>query len=692
MLLRRCVAFAALAASLSALPLASHAGNAEPSRAGEGPSVRLADAPAVSETWTIFGPEARFGRSRRWIAPDGTRWSRDSFEERGYRLELDQQLRFTREGELGELVIRGFSSSGDKSEAFSARDGNYTFRSPIDHGGGPLRPNTIYVPFSGTLDATWMLVEALLKAPDHKLDLLPSGRASMERLATLEVSNGKATKTLTLQAITGLGLSPQPVWLDGERVFGMVGAISFLPENWEMVAGALTRAQEAALAQQASAILSRAAHRPKHPIIFTDVQIYDAEARIFRPHMSVVVSDGMITDVGPARTTRAPAGAQVIAGSGRTLIPGLWDSHKHYGDDATGVQLLSQGITTIRDLGTVPDTLTRIRRGIDTGELLGPRIVPLLMIDGPGPQADHVAVIVSNEQEARAAVRKAVAEGYAGIKIYGSLDPALIAPVAADARRAGLRVQGHLPRTVRSLAAVRAGFSELTHINFVLMQAMPDSVVNATKGLEQRHYGPMRFAPQVDLRAPSFSSYLDELARRGTAVDPTLATFEKLWTSDAGKVPPAYIPFAGVLPPQFERDLKGGGLAPLTDLSRPAMRRAFNVAIKLVGEIHRRGIPILAGSDGFGFELIRELELYVAAGLSPADALATATIVPARAMGLERQTGSIAVGKRAELVLVAGNPGREISDLRRVELVMRAGLLMRGDDLRQAAGLTGEPH
>ena len=138
------------------------------------------------------------------------------------------------------------------------------------------------------------------------------------------------------------------------------------------------------------------------------------------------------------------------------------------------------------------------------------------------------------------------------------------------------------------------------------------------------------------------------------------------------------------------REAVAGRLRGVDPSDFPAMRRAYAVALALVGELHRRGIPILAGSDGYGFELVRELELYVAVGFSPAEALATATIVPARAMGLDRETGSIAIGKRAELVLVNGDPSRAISDLRHVELVMRAGYLMRADDLRRVAGLSAE--
>jgi imidazolonepropionase-like amidohydrolase len=186
--------------------------------------------------------------------------------------------------------------------------------------------------------------------------------------------------------------------------------------------------------------------------------------------------------------------------------------------------------------------------------------------------------------------------------------------------------------------------------------------------------------------------YLDELQRRHIAVDPTLVTLEELFTPDAGDVSAAYAPFIGTMPPQVERGFRAGGLPPTAEVSRDQMRRGQAALSALVAELHRRNITIVAGTDGTGLELVRELELYVQAGFTPADALATATIAPSRLFGVGAETGSITVGKKAELFLVDGDPSRNIGDLRHVELVMRDNRLMRADDLRHAIGISGAPH
>src|SRR5262249_51554722 len=156
-------------------------------------------------------------------------------------------------------------------------------------------------------------------------------------------------KTLTCYGITGFGFSPFPVWMEGDKMFGNVGGLDFLPKGWSSVSTQLVKAQDEALAKRAPAQYAAIAKKPAGPVAFRNVRLYDADARSFKDGMTVVVSDGKISAVGA--NASVPAGAQVIDGSGKTLIPGLWDNHQHYGDDSTGPLLLASGITSIRDPG-----------------------------------------------------------------------------------------------------------------------------------------------------------------------------------------------------------------------------------------------------------------------------------------------------------------------------------------------------
>ena len=656
------------------------------------PVDQLARPPADAKVWTITssGGTSRHGQVSLWTTPDGTHWSRVSFDLRGFVTEIDEQNRFAPDGSLASLVIRGKVPEGDAGETYEAKDGTYTFTSPVDHGTGKTAANLDYVSFGGTFDSFTFVLDAMLKAHDHQIDLLPSGRGSIAPLTTLEVENGTEKKTLTAYAISGFGLSPFPIWFDGDTFFGFTGVLSFLPEGWEKAGPAMSQAQDAALALLAPAQVAAVAKKPSGPVAFENVKLFDADALTFRDGMTVIVDNGRISAVGPAAGAKVPAHALVIDGAGKTLIPGLWDSHQHYGDDSTGPLLLASGITSVRDPGNRPAELMARKKRIDDGVLLGQRIVPSLLIDGPGPYTAQVAVVVHNLDEALAAVHRAKDSGYFAIKLYGSLDPSYVKPMADLAHKLGLHVHGHIPHGMRPLDAVHAGYDEITHINFVMMQAMPDDIVNTSNGMN-RFIGTGKYAAGVDLKSKAMQSYLDELAARHIAVDPTLVTFEDLYVPDRGTYPAADAAYAETLPSQYARGFLSSSMAPTPELSRAMMRASFAKLEALIPELERRHIEIVAGTDGAGFELIRELELYVEAGLSPAQALATATINPARVFRLGDQTGSIAVGKLAELALIDGDPSKNIGDLRQVELVMRDGKLMKASDLRAALGISGPP-
>jgi hypothetical protein len=271
-------------------------------------------------------------------------------------------------------------------------------------------------------------------------------------------------------------------------------------------------------------------------------------------------------------------------------------------------------------------------------------------------------------------VRKIKAAGLWGVKFYTSMNPAWIAPGAAEAHRLGLHVHGHVPATMRPLEAVRAGYDELTHLNFVVMQAMPRAVVDKANTAEWIE-GPARFAKDVDWNSPEMRAFFAELKQRGTIVDPTLVIFEQMLTMDGGKTAPAYASYEGIISPVLDRNFKSGGHPLVKGFTRDDYRKSYAKLLELVGVLHKAGIPILAGTDGWGIELVRELELYQQAGL----------------VGADQRTGSIAVGKEADMVLVDGDVATDLGALRRVVTVVSDGYVMDADELRKAAGYTGRP-
>jgi imidazolonepropionase-like amidohydrolase len=655
------------------------------------PTADLERPPADARHWVILSTGGKHGDSWAWARPDGTRVSRESMNLRGMVWELDTVIRRGADGMPSNVVVRGVTPSGDASETFSIAEAVATWRSPVDQGSAPYTAPRYYSTFGGTMDTSAAFVEKLIAAPGHTLDLLPGGRARAEKLTTLEVGDGANRKTITCWALTGVSNSPIPVWTDEKgRFFGLNLGLAWLPAGYESALKSTEKAQSDALAA-AVAKLSRSLPRtPTGPVAFTNVRLYDADALRFVADQTVVVDKGTIVAVGPAATTAVPAGAERIDGRGKTLLPGLWDVHMHVGGDYTGFQELSMGVTSVRDPGNSDTaTLSRAERRAK-GDLLFPKVYPSSLIDGKGTYSAQVANVATSEAEAVELVRQAHAKGFRGVKFYGTFDPRWLPAAIAEAHKLGLHVHGHVPAGIRPLDAVNAGYDEITHINWIMMQAMPDSVIEVSNGIA-RFEGPGRYARNVDLDAEPMKSFVATLAAKRVASDPTMVAFESVYVPENGDLSPAYAPFVGTLPPTVERNFRSGGFAVPKDLTRADYRASWAKMVQLLARMRAAGVPIVAGTDGSGIELVRELEIYQEAGFTPAEALATATIAPARLVGAEKTTGSIAVGKSSDLFLVEGDPSARLGDLRQTRLVMMGDKLMDADALRTAAGFSGRP-
>jgi imidazolonepropionase-like amidohydrolase len=651
----------------------------------------LASPPENAKIFSIISSAGKHGSLRRWVDKDGTRWSRESILLRGMVTETDQQIRFDENGMIRSMSVRGMTPSGPADENFVVARNEARWTSQVDKGAVAYQSPAFYVSFGGTGDSTAAFVEALHAAPGKQLALLPSGNARLEPLTSLTVGTGKLRQSVSAFALVGFVNSPVPVWLDSKgKFFALAFGLAWLPAGYEADLPALLKAQDDAMSKRSPALARSLATMPQGPVAFTGVRLYDALRKIFLPDMTVVVNGTKIQSVSPASSANVPANAQRIDGKGKTLLPGLWDVHMHYGDDFTGPALLSLGVTSVRDPGNINELTKNRAERRARGDLLGPKVHASLLLDGKGPNSAQSGTTAASLDEALAAIRKAKADGFIGIKFYGSFNPAWLKASIDEAKKLGLHVHGHVPATMRPWEAVKAGYDEITHINFVMMQAMPDEVVNNSNGI-QRFEGIGRFAGKVDLGAPAMTAFIDDLAARKIRIDPTLVVYESIFVPEAGDLSPAYAPFVGTLPPAVERGFRQSGFAVPKDLTRADYRKSFDKLKSLVAALHKAGVPIVAGTDGSGLELVRELELYVDAGLTPADALETATLASAKLVGADASTGSITPGKNADLLLVDGDPSARIGDLRHVLMVMQDGRLMDADALRSAAGFSGMP-
>lgn len=655
------------------------------------PKDQLAKPPADARHFSIVSTGGKHGDSWMWTAPDGTLMGRESMVLRGQVWETDAAAKPGADKMPARVEIRGVSPNGNVAETYEVASGNAKWKSQIDEGSAAYASPAFYTTMGGPMATNAWFLERLLASSTKSLKLLPGGTATAERLTSVEVGEGANRQTVTLWAVNGVSNSPLPVWADAQnRFFGLTFVMGWLPDAYVSEMPKLEAAQSAAMSKRMPTLARTLASIPPTPVAFTNVKLFDADAKSFKTAQTVVVDQGKIVAVGPAASTRTPAGARVIEGKGHTLVPGLWDVHMHVGDEYTLLQELSLGVTSVRDPGN-NDRLTIDRRSRwQKGELLSPHVYPSSLIDGKGPNTAQVANVANSEAEAIEWVRKAKANGFMGVKFYGTLNPAWLKPAIDEAHKLGLHVHGHIPQGMRPLEAVNLGYDEVTHINWLMMQAMPDAVISQSNGI-QRFEGPGRYAKDVDLDSPEMKAWIDAMSSKKIYSDPTAIAFESLYYPENGELSPSYAPFVGTLPPTTERGFRSGGFKVPDGLTRADYRKSWAKMVALLGRMHKAGVPIVAGTDGSGLEIVHELEIYQQAGLTPAEALATATIVPARMVGVDKITGSIAVGKAADLVLIEGDPEARIGDLRQTRWVMQEGKLMKADELRKAAGFGGRP-
>mgnify|MGYP001806553806 CR=1 FL=1 len=690
--MRRHLLASLLAAAAAIAPATSIAHEAAPPKPAPATKEQLMTPPPGARHYTISSVAGKHGDVWSWRMPDGRTAYRMSMSLRGWVTETDEVVTTGPDGRPTKIDVRGFTDSGDATESFGVDGGVARWKTAVDEGSAPFAGKR-YSSYGGPWLATEQDVAALVAAGPKGVDVLPRGHMTLSIGRSVQIDGPQGPKTVKLAFIEGYGFAPWPVWLDEQnRYFGTAGVIALLPEGYEAAGPKLKDAQDAATAEMVRGV-ARGFLSPANrtPTLIDHVLMFDSVAGKYVPDRAVLIADGKVAAVGVGGSIKAPAGASVVDGRGKTLTPGLWDAHRHVGgDDWNLLQNLATGMTNYRSPGSMIDETLSIQKRRAAGELLAPEGKVSIIIDRKDPLAAQGALTVTSEAEAIAAVRRIKAAGMWGVKFYTSMTPAWIAPAAAEAHKLGLHVHGHVPAGMRPLDAVRAGYDEITHINFILMQAMPQAVVDKSN-TAARMEGPAKYGKDLDLDSPEMKAFYAELAKRRTIVDPTLTVYEPLLTSDGSAISPEYADYVDIAPPAVARGWKIAGYPLFDGLTRADFRQSFDKMIGVVGRLHKAGVPIVAGTDGWGLELVREIELYQQAGLTNAEALQTATIVPARLVKMDDRTGSIAVGKTADIILVDGDVSQDLGNLRHVETVFLDGYRLDGAALRKASGLGGMP-
>lgn len=427
----------------------------------------------------------------------------------------------------------------------------------------------------------------------------------------------------------------------------------------------------------------------RQTVAITNVTIVDVEQQRLLGPRTVLVEDGRIVSIS-ARVSAIPASTRRVDGRGRFLMPGLVDMHVHLfnlsshrpPNDWSFPLYVANGVLGVRDMRADAASLAmtrRWRKAVDDGQLIAPRIL-----------ADGIAVFGSSPDDAARQVDAAVQAGADFIKVFSEVPASHWRAVMQAAQRHGVPVVGHVPAGVPLLQAAKAGQRSDEH----LMQAYEACSSIETTLLAEREglAGDALIARSEAQEARTLAAFdLDtcrcvarQLAATPQVQVPTLVLADE--DAFAGSAHPDNDPRWRYLRAdermRWQRSLTG-----YTAQDASLARQRWPVARRIVAAMHQAGVTVMAGTDAPmpgvypGFSLLEELQLLVDAGLTPFEALRAATLDPARFLGMADVTGSVAVGKRADLVLLDADPSKDIGNTRRIRAVLLDGRLLQRADL-----------
>lgn len=615
------------------------------------------------------------------------------FKDNGRGPELTEEYVLAADGSFSRYQVTGTSTFGAPvDETFRIEDGKAVWKSLSDAGEQPARAGAMYSPLSGAPQSFSVMIAALARNPETGVPLIPGGTLKARAVDSLEVSSGGRRQVVELLAITGVGFTPQFVWAttgDSPRLFAFIypGWMQMIEDGWQADAATLEARQKTAEAQALVDLQRRLGHGIPGATLVRNVRVFDSEHATLGDATSVLVDGGRIVAVGDDAgegTGAARPVARVLDGGGRVLLPGLMDAHAHV-DRWSGALNIAAGVTTARDMGNDNATLQQIIAEEQGGTLLGPRIVPAGFLEGESPMSARNGFVVKDLAGAREAVDWYAAHDYPQLKIYNSFPRDILRETVAYAHAKGMRVSGHVPVHLRAQDAIDAGYDEIQHINQVLLNFLVTPETD-TRTLE-RFYLPARGVADLDFDGKPVQDFIAALAAKPVVVDPTLTAFDFL-RHRAGTLSPAHAAIAEHMPPDVRRGFLAAEFDIPDDATAQRYEQSYAKMIEFVGRLYRAGVPIVAGTDDMaGFALQRELELYVQAGMTPAQALQTATWTNARYAGVQGDRGAITPGRRADLVLVDGDPTANIGDIRKIVAVIKGETLYYPADIHAEMGI-----
>jgi imidazolonepropionase-like amidohydrolase len=419
-------------------------------------------------------------------------------------------------------------------------------------------------------------------------------------------------------------------------------------------------------------------------VAFVDVTVIAMDGERLSPHQTVVTRAGSIVDAGPVSIVKVPMGSQVISGRGRYLIPGLVDMHAHFlrppnpgkkqdldferylqFNELFAILHIANGVTSIRNMYGHPE-IDRLSARILKGELPGPTVYSTGPItDGEPPSIEGVRVVTNSEQAA-AAVHDDKARGYVGVKPYSRLTLEAYRAIVQAAAKENLPVMGHVPFAVPLGEAIHSHQASIEHADSFSGDLQPNPAEADSKSDAELF---------MEADMTKMAHFAAEMRDAGVWTCPTVVVYQMEWPKERVAEGMKYAP----------AELKSAYVKHYGQFTFAAASVEIAYGLNVIRALHGAGAGLLAGSDAFkpnvvpGFALHEELGYFVQAGLTPYEALRAATSDPARFLGRENEFGTIKMGRRADLILLSANPLDDITNLAK-----QVGVMVRGEWFEEA--------
>jgi hypothetical protein len=584
-------------------------------------------------------------------------------------------------------TIEGTSLMGGAvNERMSWQDGVEHWSSQADSGEVRTATPRLYIANDSSPWRLGLYTQLLRKAHGGALEVLPSGTLKGHAVRHLP-GQGAYKSPLDAYVLSGIGLTPQFLLVDSHaRLFAVMSEGSVVVrEGFEHEYQGLLDLDESLTLELLRAMQKKVAHVYEQPIRLRNVRIFDPLKMQTGPQVSLVVFRGGITSVEAELPEAAPpADEVVIDGQGGTLVAGLHDMHSH----ATlwsGPFYLAAGVTTTRDMGNYNSFLLALERRLDAGELPGPHIIPSGFIEGRSPYSERRGFIPESLPEGLRDVHWYADRGYLQIKIYNSMNPEWVKPLAAEAHALGLRVVGHVPAFTTPDRMIEDGYDEITHINQLMLGWL------LAPGEDTRT--PLRLiamgrAADLDLSSPRVQHTVELMKAHHTGLDTTAVILERLMLSRAGQVQEGDAPYLAHMPIGYQRYRKRSFIPFKDEADKARYDKAFAKLMDTLALLHHEGIRLWPGTDDpTGFTVHRELELYTRFGIPAAETLRIDTYDCDQYLRRDQRYGSLERGKRADFILVPDDPAQNISAIRSIRMVMKDGVIYYPEELYEALGI-----